>query len=109
MNENLEKYIKLKADVKNLKGKIHDVKEMTNHDFFGSEEYDLKKGVAVYYTIDGDKEEYSEWFNIPNTPKGVLMENANINKFFKRYGGVPEKNMKIDITVNDDGFYRIEC
>lgn len=113
-NENLEKYIKLKKEAdanEQLKAQIVDVKEISNHDFFDSKEYDKKLGLGVYYKIEGshpEEDALSEWFNIPDTPIGVRTPNSKLNKFYDMYKQIPTVDQAIEVIVNEDGFYRIK-
>jgi hypothetical protein len=101
--------VKLEAIEKQLydgvKATIKEVKEMTNHEFFESESFEKRKGIAVYADLDNG-EEISEWYNIEIDPRGY--KQSNIYLFKKEYGDIPTEGLHVRMILNDDGFFRIK-
>lgn len=98
----------LEANEKQMKegtpGVVTETHLITNHDFYDSDMYELRKGIAVTALLD-DGTEITEFISLP---KPQAMRKSNIWAFKEKFGSYPTSDVKINAKVNDEGFYRID-
>jgi hypothetical protein len=110
MTQNVEKLYNNLEKMKHAqdqiyKGKIINVKQVTNTDFFKDEgTFDEKQGIGVTVKLNDGDVEFSQFFAIP---KILGYAKSNIGLFEKKYGSFPKDDMTVDVKINDDGFFRI--
>jgi len=99
------------------KGEITDIEETTASEAYdGNEVGDDREVLAVTVEpeLDGDDDETSDvgsFDMIFSLPKGAASWNNpafKLGKFKRRYGQLPREGMEIDLTTNENGFYRID-
>lgn len=97
-----------KALEEGYKGIITDIKEATNEEYYGTKgTYSKREGLEVSVKIDredGNGEEFDQFFALPKT---TGLRQSNIGLFKKRYGSFPKVGIKVDVVINDDGFFRV--
>ena len=104
----LEKYFE--ASEKSLKegtmGHITEINDITNTKFFGeSGLYDERDGWAITVQIDDDIIEFTQWIGKPKT---TGLYQSNLYAFRKKYGIAPEIGMKVECSIDENGFFRID-
>lgn len=86
-------------------GKITEINKITNTAFFKEKGlYDEKMGVAITVKVINTETEFTQWFNLPQ-PNGFSQ--SNLGLFVKKYGVAPSVGMTIDVSIDENGFYRI--
>lgn len=87
-------------------GTIINVQPETNKSYFGSDTYDERDGVKITVLVDDkDKTEFSNWIGLPNV-RGY--EKSNLFAFKRKYNDVPRVNSKVEVIIDDNGFFRIK-
>lgn len=92
---------------KEYSGKITDIAETSNEDFFKDEgTFDKRTGLAVsvVFTVGEDDVTLNQFFGFP---KVQGMKQSNLALFKKKYGSYPKKNQEVTVKLNEDGFFRI--
>ena len=104
-NEMKEVQTMLKQFEQGYEAEITNIEETTNHKFFDSEKFELRKGYAVTFKakMGENDEEWTEFFNVPN-PKGFIK--SKVGRFCHKYDTYPQVGMKVKVEINDDGFLR---
>jgi len=89
-------------------GLITNIEETTNEEYFGEETkgtYTQRKGLKISVKIDSPEgAEFDQFFAFP---KITGLRQSNIGLFKKRYGSFPKKGLKVDVIINEDGFFRV--
>lgn len=113
INKKLSEYTEIvKEGKKGFDAEITEIVPVTNHEYYGSKEYEKKQGIKVVFVlVDGDPEAdpLHTWFNIPDTPRGAINPEAKINKFISKYNTFPKVGLKIKSIISaESGFYDID-
>ena len=102
----LEKLEKMEIEANEYKkGEIIEVKNVTNEEFYGENSVMSKKN-GIQIKVKVKDIDITEWYNIPENPRGL--HKSNVYAFKKKYNHYPKVGLKVDITQNEEGFYKID-
>ena len=112
MKETKQTYIeKIDAMEKHLgegyEGLILTVKEKTNSEYFGDKsKYGTRNGLELTVKVNGETpEEFTQWMGIPDKMRGL--QQSNLYAFKQKYGNYPIKGQKIDVCIDENGFFKV--
>lgn len=91
---------------KGFEGTIVKVESMSSNIFFKdtSGKYEDREGIAVTVKVEGDGTEFSQFYSIPNI-RG--WEQSNLYAYKKKYNSVPIVGQKVNIHIDESGFFRV--
>jgi hypothetical protein len=88
-------------------GIITAINEITNTKYYGTiSNYGERNGISIEVKLESpDGEKFSQWMSIPENLRGTIK--SNIYAFKRKYGKYPQKGMKVEAVLDEDGFFRI--
>jgi len=101
--DNLDKIEKALSD--GLEAEITEVSETTSFKFYNRENFEDRKGLKVVCTGKDDLE-ISQFFTVTDHVQGL--KQSNLYAFKERYGKWPVAGMKVQLKLDEEGFWRID-
>lgn len=95
-----------KALGEGFKGIIQKVIPIDSKDYYGTNNYDNRKGVSVEVKLNtANGEVFTMFFALPQDVRGLTK--SNVYAFEKKYKSTPKKGLEVDVVLNENGFFEI--